>query len=119
VAQVQADQGGSVEVAAQVDGGFGGQERGVLDVLLVDRDGERAGAADRDGGVLAAVEGIPPEGGWVTAGALRVEHVHRAAVGADAAGHGEHIVIVGGGQHGARIGRDAPTNQPALPPRVA
>ena len=89
---------GGVEVAAQVVRGFGGPEGGVFDAFLADGVGERVGAADRDGGVLAAVEGVPAEGGGDGADALRVEHVHRAAAGADAGGQLEHVVFGGGGQ---------------------
>ena len=46
-AQVEAGEGGGVEVGAQVVAGLGGPERGVLDAVLADRLGERVGAADR------------------------------------------------------------------------
>ena len=103
---------GGVEVAAQVVRGFGGPEAGVFDAFLADRVGEGVGAAVRDGGVLAAVEGVPAEGGEDGADALRVEHVYRAAAGADAGGELEHIVFGGGGQHRARVVQDDP-GQPA------
>ena len=97
-AQVHAGQRGGVEVAAQVVRGFGGPEAGVFDAFLADRAGEGVGAADRDGGVLAAVERVPAERGGDAADALGVEHVHRAAPGADAGGQLEHVVL-GGGRH--------------------
>ena len=111
-AQVQAGERGGVEVAAQVVRGFGGPEGGVFDAFLADGVGECVGAADRDGGVLAAVEGVPAEGGGDGADALGVEHVHRAAVGADAGGQLEHVVFGGGGQDRAGVVQDDP-GQPA------
>ena len=55
-------EGGGVEVGrAGSRRPCAAQKRGVLDALLADRVGERVGAADRDGGVLAAVERVPPE----------------------------------------------------------
>ena len=112
VAQVQAGERGGVEVAAQVVGGFGGPEGGVFDALLADRVGERVGAADRDRGVLAAGQRVPAEGGGDGADALGVEHVHRPALGADAGGELEHVVLGRGGQDRAGVVQDDP-GQPA------
>ena len=105
-AQVVPGQGGGVEVAAQVVAGFGGPERGVLDALGRDGERERVGAADRGRRVLAAVDRGPAEGGGHGADALGVEHVHRAALGADRAGQLEHVVFGGGGDDRAGVAQD-------------
>jgi len=49
---------------------------------------------------------VPPEGGRDAADALWVEHLHRAAFGADAAGQGEHVVFGGGGEDGPGVVQD-------------
>ena len=97
VTQVEPAQRGGVEVGAQVVGGLGGPERAVLDAALADRLGERVGAADRGRRVLAAVQRIPAERRRHVADALRIEHVDRAAAGADGGGQLEHVVLGRGG----------------------
>src|SRR6266704_2874961 len=106
VPQVEPGEGGGVEVGAQVVAGLGGPEAGVFDAGLADRVGERVRAADRDGRVLAPVEGVPPERGGDIADALGVEHVHRAARGADSGGERVDVVLGRGGQDRAGVAED-------------
>ena len=87
---------------AQVAAGLAGPERGVLGAGHADRVREPVGAADRGGRVLAAVDRVPPERGRHAADGLRVEHVHRAGAGPDAAGQLEHVVL---GRGATRPGR--------------
>ena len=113
VAQVQAGEGGGVEVGrAGSREALAAQKVASSTPFWLTDVGERVGAADRDGGVLAAVERVPPERGRHGADALRVEHVHRAAAGADAGGELEHVVLGGGGQDRAGVVQDDP-GQPA------
>ena len=105
-AQVLAGQGGGVEVAAQVVTGLGGPEGAVLDAFLGDGERERIRAADRGGRVLASGDRGPAEGGTGPADALGVEHVHRAGLGAHAAGEGEDIGLGGGGDDRAGVAQD-------------
>ena len=90
-AQVVLGQGRGVEVAAQVVAGLGRPERAVFDALLRDGERERIRAADRGGGVGAAVDRGPAEGGRDPADVLGVEHVDRAELGADGAGQGVDV----------------------------
>src|SRR5205807_10115313 len=102
-AQVVVGQGGGVEVAAQVITGFGRPERAILDALLRHGERERVGAADCGGRVLAAVDGVPAEGGGDAADVLGVEDVHRADVHADCAGQVVDVGFGGGGEDRAGV----------------
>ena len=105
-AQVLAGQGGGAEVAAQVIAGFGGPEGAVLDALLGHGERERIRAADRGGRVLASLDRGPAEGGRDAADVLRVEHVHRAELGADRAGQRVDVGLGGGGDDRAGVAQD-------------
>ena len=102
-AQVVVGQGGGVEVAAQVVTGLGRPEAAVFHALLRDGERERVGAADGGGGVLAAVDGVPAEGGRDAADVLGVEDVDRAEEGAHGAGQGVDVGFGGGGEDRAGV----------------
>src|ERR1017187_8795637 len=108
VGEVQAGEGCGVEVAAEVVRGFGGPEAGVFDAFLGNGAGERVGAADRDGGFLAAGQGVPAEGGGDAADVLGVEHVHGSLAGAGGGGELVDVVFGGGGQDRAGVAQDDP-----------
>src|SRR4029077_14197188 len=105
-AQVVVGQGSGVGVAAHEVAGFGGPEAAVLDALLRHGERERVGAADGGGGVLAAVDGVPAEGGRDAADVLRVEHVHRAELRADGAGQRVDVRFGAGGDDRAGVAQD-------------
>jgi hypothetical protein len=101
--QVVLGQGGGMEVAAQVVTRFSGPEAAVFDTFLGDGERERIRTADGGGGVLAAVDRGPAEGGGHAADVLRVEHVDRAESGADRASQLEDVGLGGGGDDRAGV----------------
>jgi hypothetical protein len=105
-AHVVAGQGGGVEVPTQVVTGLGRPEAAVLDAFSGDRERERVGPADRGGRVLAPGHRRPGEGGRDGADVLRVEHVHRAALGANRRGEAEDVGLGGGRDDRAGIAED-------------